>query len=148
MTDFAGKINLDPVNGVIYGDAATYNWGSEWRMMDLELLNKLAPGRNPEQVTIGNATIRTEWDADNKGFRLVNEKLGTCVFFPAAGYCMNARLMHVESEAGCFGAYWSSSPYNGDMDHYGHGLIFHSSRFDSASGWRDIGCQVRPITER
>ncbi|MBR5638139.1 MAG: dockerin type I repeat-containing protein [Muribaculaceae bacterium] len=86
------KTELDPED-----DAATANWGPEWRMPSKEQINEL----------IVNCT--DVWTKRNGVWgRLVTSKInGASIFFPAAGYRWDSEFGNV----GSFGSYWSRSRY-------------------------------------
>ncbi|MCF0173593.1 MAG: BACON domain-containing protein, partial [Bacteroidales bacterium] len=97
VPDICGKINQGPVNGIIYGDAATYNWGGRWRMIDGTLLNKLQG--NMGSLTIGSVTLKISYDTEKGVVAISNEELGTSVKFPISSYIAS-------------GARWDTSVYS------------------------------------
>ena len=93
------KTELDPED-----DAATANWGPEWRMPSKEQINEL----------IVNCTdVWTKRNGVNG--RLVTSKInGASIFFPAAGYRWDSEFGNV----GSFGSYWSRSLYVNSKNAY------------------------------
>ena len=77
-------------------DAATANWGSDWRM----------PTKEEWQELLDNTTVT--WTQQNGvNGRLFTASNGNSLFLPAAGYRQYSSLNH----AGSYGLYWSSSLY-------------------------------------
>jgi hypothetical protein len=123
LTD--GKTELDPED-----DAATANWGSEWRMPSLEQIQEL---RN-------NCT--SEWTTRNgvNGRLFTSNINGAALFLPAAGYRWASSLGSV----GSGGAYWSRTLYNSDPN-YAYYLDFYSDDVDWYYYFRDDGFTVRAV---
>lgn len=84
LIDFQGKINLD-CDGQVYGDAATYNMGAEWKMMDNTLIKALDITHGYGDFTIGSVSLNSSWTTRKGvgGVLVKNPKLQTEVFFPA-----------------------------------------------------------------
>ncbi len=150
VEDFQGKTNLT-CNGQVYGDAARYNWGGDWMMMNLtqlKLFTDQSLSNYTATRTIGSGSnsvvIKYTWTTQNGvyGMKLENESLGTSVFFPASGYCHYG----YRSYAGSRGYCWTSTP--GSFSNYAFYLYFGSSDFY----WYDYldryyGFAVRPLLE-
>ena len=112
-------------------DAATANWGGNWRMPTKDELNEL------------RTNCTWTWTTQNgvNGYK-VEGLNGNHVFFPAAGYRFGSSL----NVAGSEGSYWSSTPDDYD-GYYAYGLYFNSSnRYMYYSG-RHYGLSVRPVLE-
>lgn len=111
-------------------DAATANWGGDWRM----------PTSDEMEELLNNCTW--EWTTQNGvNGRKVTGPNGNFIFLPAAGYCYGTSLDY----AGSVGYYWSAMPYGGSYDAY-------CLRFDSDyCGWYGNRCYygfaVRPVSE-
>lgn len=116
-------------------DAATANWGSDWRM----------PTRD-EVVALGNA-VNTAWTADYQGSGVSGlmltdkEDSSKVLFFPAAGSAHNGSMHNV----GINSLYWSSS-LNKNSDNSAYGFM----RIPDGVYWntyqpRDCGYTVRPV---
>jgi uncharacterized protein (TIGR02145 family) len=110
-------------------DAATANWGSDWRM----------PTKEEWQELYNNTTVT--WTTQNgvKG-RLFTASNGNSLFLPAAGFRNGSNLGH----AGSLGDYWSSSldtsyPY-GAWNFY-----FSSGNYDMSGYARSYGQSVRAV---
>jgi hypothetical protein len=111
-------------------DAATANWGSDWRM----------PTQAEFQELYNNTTVT--WTTQNG----VNGKLftasnGNSLFLPAAGYRGSSSL----DDAGSSGYYWSSS-LRTDLPCYAWRLNFGSGDYLMSYGdYRCYGHSVRPV---
>ncbi len=118
-------------------DAATANWGEEWRM----------PTSAEWEELFDNCTCTWTDDYDGTGVagRIVTSKTnGNTIFLPAAGYNNGGYL-------GYTSYYWSSSlstdaPYGSDEPLYAYSAYFDS---DFVSGlrydYRYYGFSVRPV---
>ena len=110
-------------------DAATANWGPDWRM----------PTKEEWQELYSNTTVT--WTTQNGvNGRLFTAANGNSLFLPAAGYRDDSDLNY----AGSWGLYWSSSlnagsPY-GAWDFY-FGSDFYGMYYD----YRGYGFSVRPV---
>ena len=111
-------------------DAATANWGSDWRM----------PTKEEWQELYNNTTIT--WTTQNGvNGRLFTALNGNSLFLSAAGYRYNSSLYR----AGSYGNYWSSSL---DTDYPGSAWNFYFSSDDfSMYFYRDrgYGLSVRAV---
>jgi hypothetical protein len=112
-------------------DAATANWGNDWRM----------PTKEEWQELYNNTTVT--WTTQNGvNGRLFTASNGNSLFLPAAGYRGNSSL----NDAGSDGNYWSSS-----LDSYGPYLAwvlyFDSGYYvmSNGRGHRFCGRSVRPV---
>ena len=114
-------------------DAATANWGGDWRM----------PTRAEQEELLNNCTWT--WTTQNgvEGYSVTGPS-GNSIFLPAAGYRRWSSL----NSAGRVGYYWSSTPdddYDGDYACY---LYFDSSDHYMDYYYRRYhGRSVRPILE-
>ena len=122
IKDFAGNPDYD---------AAAYVLGEGWRMPTHEECEELS--RN----------CLWEWTEINgkPGFKITGST-GKAIFLPAAGYKYGAYV----SEDDTNGYYWSSTP--------DHSLVAYTLSFMKgdwcggyATGYRDIGCPIRPVHE-
>jgi len=110
-------------------DAATANWGSDWRM----------PTIGEWQELYQNTThIWTTQNGVNG--RLFTASNGNSLFLPAAGYRYNSSL----DDAGSIGYYWSSS-LNTDYPSRAWYFGFRSAIFDMYGYDRNYGFTVRPV---
>ena len=109
-------------------DAATANWGSDWRM----------PTQAEWQELLNNTTVT--WAQQNGvNGRLFTAANGNSLFLPAAGYRLEDELNSV----GDFGYYWSSSLYTNCP--YGAWLFFGSSDDEIFFYYRTYGKSVRAV---
>ena len=112
-------------------DAATANWGGDWRMPTYDELNEL------------RAQCTWTWTTQNGviGYRVTGPN-GNSIFLPAAGYRGGSSLY----DAGSYGYYWSSTPY-GSGSYGAYGLDFGSSNQSMDNNYRYYGRSVRPVIE-
>ena len=110
-------------------DAATANWGSDWRM----------PTSAEWQELINNTTYT--WASLNgvKG-RFFNASNGNSIFLPAAGYRSGSSL----NGAGRYGYYWSSS-LDANSPYYAWRLYFNSNYNSRYQDYRYYGQTVRAV---
>ncbi len=110
-------------------DAATANWGSDWRMPTYEEWWELCE----------NTTVT--WTTQNGvNGRLFTASNGNSLFLPAAGYCSSSVLY----SAGSNGGYWSSSLYSGRPDDAWN-FYFGSDDYDMYNDYRNYGQSVRAV---
>ncbi len=123
-----GKTVLDPED-----DAATANWGGDWRM----------PTKAEQEELLNECTWEWTDNYNNTGVagRIVTGSNGNSIFLPAAGYRDDSSLYG----AGSNGHYWSSS-LNSYYPYRAYYLYFSSGSFDWFSdGYRCYGRSVRPV---
>ena len=127
-------------------DAATTNWGSDWRM----------PTKEEWQELYNNTTVT--WTTQNGvNGRLFTASNGNSFFLPAAGYRYSSYL----GSAGSYGYYWSSSLYtvgplsawyfgfgSGDFGMYYGGRIYGDLSEQCALGRRTNLCSVTGTGEK
>ena len=113
-------------------DAATANWGGDWRM--------------PTYTEYGELLYYCTWTWTTQngvnGFKVTSKTNGNYIFLPAAGRRDRSSL----DDAGSLGNYWISMPYH--TDEVSAALTFNSSSYHSI-GWlsRYFGLSVRPVLE-
>ena len=120
-----GNNNLTPQH-----DAATANWGGNWRM----------PTKDEMQELLDNCEwIWTAWSGVD-GYKVIGSN-GNCIFLPAAGYRVGL-LLH---EVGSNGGYWSSIPYT---DNYDASILgfYANDRQDMFISPRNNGQTIRPVS--
>ncbi|MBR0544492.1 MAG: hypothetical protein IIW98_08635, partial [Bacteroidaceae bacterium] len=85
-----GKTELEAMD-----DAATANWGSDWKTPNYEQLKEL----------FNNFYTTTSWTTLNglSGIIIISRSNGNRIFLPAAGYSSGQKVTHDGSE----GCYWS-----------------------------------------
>ena len=110
-------------------DAATANWGSDWRM----------PTEEEWQELLDNTTVT--WTTQNGvNGRLFTASNGNSLFLPAAGYRGNE--LH---NAGDHGVYWSSSLFTEDYPSGAWNFSFSSSYTNVDFNCRIVGQSVRAV---
>ena len=111
-------------------DAATVNWGSDWRMPTYV-----------EWQELHDNTIYT-WTTQNGVIgKLYTASNGASLFLPAAGYYRVGSVI----DAGSRGDYWSSTLGNPTPD-YGEGLYFFGDSFvNDRNYYRYLGLSVRAV---
>ena len=122
MSDIAGNPQYD---------AATANWGGDWRM----------PTRAEQQELLNNCTWKWITLNDVYGYKVTGPN-GNSIFLPAAGY----RSGSSSNNVGSIGNYWSSTPYeaNNIQAYY---INFHSGYHDKYKSTRSNGRSVRPVMD-
>jgi uncharacterized protein (TIGR02145 family) len=116
-------------------DAATQNWGGNWRM----------PTIDEWQELIDNCDWKWTDDYNNTGKAgdIVTSKTnGNSIFLPAAG----CRLSDELSGAGSDDYYWSSS-LSTDYPYDALYVFFYSDRHGTSGGSRYYGRSVRPVVK-
>lgn len=110
-------------------DAATANWGTDWRM----------PTKEEWQELYSNTTHI--WTTQNSvNGRLFTAPNGNSLFLPAAGGYVGTSL----GGAGTYGDYWSSS-LEADKPHRAWCLDFVSGNCGMSYSYRKLGQSVRPV---
>ena len=110
-------------------DAATANWGADWRM----------PTKEEWQELYQNTTHT--WTTQNGvNGRLFTASNGNSLFLPAAGYRYDSSLYN----AGRFGYYWSSSLYTDDPGDAWR-LYFDLVDYRMNGNYRYFGRSVRAV---
>ena len=110
-------------------DAATANWGGNWRM----------PTKEEWQELLDNTT--NTWTQQNGvNGRLFTASNGNSLFLPAAGCRYDSSLY----DAGSYGYDWSSSLYTGRPDG-AWGFGFSSDGYGMSYLYRGDGFTVRPV---
>ena len=109
-------------------DAATANWGSDWRM----------PTEEEWQELYNNTT--STWTTQNGvNGRLFTASNGSSLFLPAACIRVGSSLKYVGN-----GFYWSSSFYT-DTPYLAFGFHFQSEGHNMLFYYRTFGQSVRPV---
>ena len=134
------KYNTDSSRGIVDNittlspadDAATVNWGGNWRMPTYSELSELRT----------DTLCTWVWTTLNgvKGHRITSKRNGNSIFLPAAGCISNKAV----SNANYTGYYNSSSliPHYSNDSRY---LVFRSSYYSSGEVVRSHGLPIRPV---
>lgn len=111
-------------------DAATANWGNDWRMPTKAEQDEL------------RTECDWEWTKMNSviGYKVTGPN-GNSIFLPAAGYRYRTSLY----DAGSGGYYWSATPGSYSNDAYF--LDFDWGDYDWSDSFRYYGQAVRPVSE-
>lgn len=118
-------------------DAATANWGKEWRM--------------PTSMDFYELKINTTWEwheADKSPQGIAGYKVSgkgeysdRWIFLPAAGYSVSGQLKNRNKN----GYYWTASPYEKEVE-YATALFINSTTINTDdSEYRYCGCCIRPV---
>ena len=125
--------DIDDISGNAQYDAATANWGGDWRMPTSAEMDEL------------NFKCTWEWTKQNgvRGYKVTGPN-GNSIFLPAVGYFDGTKF----NSGSCgFSYYWGSSPSSGTL--YACSLKFHSgSHFTYSDYNRNYGYSVRPVRSR
>lgn len=121
------KTVLDPED-----DAATANWGKEWRMP------------TDAEWTELRKQCKWTWTTQNgvSGYQVTSRTNSNSIFLPAAGYRSDTDLFN----AGSDGYYWSSSLNENSPDNAWY-VTFLSGYVDGVYDSRGDGFPVRPVQE-
>ena len=110
-------------------DAATANWGNNWRMPTKEEFQELLN--------------LCKWEFTGNGYKVTSKQEGNnnSIFLPAAGKLLSGSVIHV----GEFGSYWSSTPHH---DYEASSVKFWGdSALVMSSDSYDDGLSVRVVIE-
>ena len=111
-------------------DAATANWGTDWRM----------PTKEEFEELYSNTTVT--WTQQNGvNGRLFTATNGNSLFLPAAGYRGGASFRN----AGTYGYCWSSSLYTENPGRAWYLGFYSGDCFMGIYGNREAGLSVRPV---
>ena len=125
--------DIDDISGNAQYDAATANWGGEWRMPTREEMTEL----------INKCTWEWTKQSGVRGYKVTGPN-GNSIFLPAVGYFYGTTF----NSGSCgYSCYWSYTPSSNTNDAY-------YLRFDSggslytSNGNRYYGYSVRPVRSR
>lgn len=126
--------------GVVYDgsltaeyDAATVNWGENWRMPTLDEIKELTNKCTWERFEFNGVP----------GCRITGPN-GNSIFLPASGvYRDDYQDGSLLYDVGFDGYYWSSTPH--DHSIYSYSLCFNSDGYEWTYGNRYQGRTVRPV---
>ena len=123
--------DMSDISGNPQYDAATANWGGDWRM----------PTCAEQEELLDSCTWT--WTTQNgvNGYNVKGPN-GNSIFLPAAGYRYGSSLDY----AGGYCYYWSSTPIESNS-YDAYSLYFNSAIHYMIYGYRDGGQGVRPVLE-
>ena len=133
-------------------DAAHAKLGGEWRMPTLEEFEALLALKEDTDnydcnfwalvIDENGNEIRDANGDVVHGFRITQKSTGNSIFFPAAGYYLQDRLLKTAAE----GPYWSST-LDTDNPSYAFYVCFQPADAYSVSYPRLYGRSIRPVCE-
>ncbi len=134
------KYNTMRIRGIIdyrrfleaIDDAATQNWGGEWRMPTKEELQELRKKCKWKWTTVNGVN----------GYRITG-KNGNSIFLPAAGLYFDSEAF---AQPGKVGGYWSSSLWMESP--FANGIQFKRSSKKKTAYQRIIRQSVRPVCSK
>ena len=121
------------ISGNTTYDAATVNWGENWRI----------PTQGEMQELIDNCTWTwTQLNGVN-GYNVTGTN-GKSIFLPAAGSYNSGGGVYINER----GSYWTSTPTTIDENRKAYYLVFLSINKIVGSDYRDNGRSIRPVSGR
>ena len=111
-------------------DAATANWGGDWRMPTLDEIKELGDKCTWEWTTVNNVY----------GHKITGPN-GNSIFLPVAGYCFSTSFYDADS----FGYYWSATSHSNN--YFAYYLYSGSKMYGWFHNYRYGGFPVRPVSE-
>ena len=125
--------SMSDIRGNSSYDAARANWGSNWRL----------PTASEFEELIDNCDYQLTTQNGVEGMRFTSKRNGNSIFLPAAGWRYGTSL----DDAGGYGIYWSSTPYEGDTQ-FAYYLFFNlGGSAHTDWNYRYGGLPVRPVVE-
>ncbi len=127
-------VNISEYSGNATYDAATANWGSEWRTPTQAQMNEL---RNTAYCT-------WEWASVNgiNGYKVTSVTNGNSIFLPAAGHKKDSDAVSIPEE----GRYWTSTPNVTSANAHAFALGFREGQIFEDQWNRYPGRSIRPVT--
>ena len=115
-------------------DAATANWGYDWRIPTWDECAELMDN------------CKWTWTTKNgvNGYTVTSKENGNSIFLPAAGCCIGADLENV----GVSSSYWSLSLTEVSDSGTAYGIYFNSSLIGTLYGYRYYGNPIRPVLNK
>ena len=111
-------------------DAATVEWGNEWRIPTSAEMQELINKCNWTWTTLGGIN----------GYEVTSKSNGNSIFLPAAGYYDQSSHTKSASE----GNYWSAN-IGGYNPHGAYSISFKSGSMSTSEYTRYMGCSIRPV---
>ena len=134
------------INVLPQDDAATVNWGKEWKTPTLEQWNELSD------------TTLCQWTQQKKGFLVTSKKNGKSIFLPACGFYYGKKAPETFLNEGDSiryeGCYWAGTiSGKGKAENYASNLRFNTGyqrmKLPYISMIPDLYCgmSIRPVTK-
>ena len=123
MGDISGNVNYD---------AATANWGGDWRM----------PTKSEMQELIDKCTWTRTTQNGVKGYEVTSKTNGNSIFLPAAGRIEYGKKNYDIGEV----EYWTSTP-SSRWDGVAYNIYYSSYRIELEDTWRYDGLSIRAVME-
>ena len=112
-------------------DAATANWGADYRMPTYAEFTEL------------NNNCTWTWDSSHNGYTVTGTN-GNSIFLPASGSRIGSSLFY----HGSYGGFWSASLGSGGANYACYLYFGSGGRYPSNYGHRYYGHPVRPVADR
>ena len=122
---------MNDISGNAQYDAATANWGGDWRM----------PTQTEIEELINNCTWNRTTQNSVKGYKVTSKTNGNYIFLPNAGYFNNSTHYNGSSSDYCY--YWSSTPSGSGSAYHLDDATFNYDDYFS----RITGLPVRPVID-
>ena len=126
------KTTLEPMD-----DAATVNWGGNWRMPTRDEINELRENCDLSVIDVNGVS----------GFQFTSKINGNSIFFPFTGTTIiNPQTPDVYeiSGAGTSTTIWTSSREE-EVSYCGAAMYMRKGMTYQNGGQRNVGCAVRPV---
>lgn len=123
-----GVYMMYPIVGNPDVDAATANWGTDWRL----------PSKDEIVELLDSCTIKWTTKYGVKG-RLFTGPNGNSIFLPAGGTFNGSTYNH----RGYYGYYWTYT--TNENDNYAYVFSFSQNSYSSGFTSRNTGCLIRPV---
>ena len=129
---------LDSISGNPEYDAASAQWGGNWRTPRLEDMYELV--------------TQCEWIWAGNGFNVVSKINGNYIFLPAAGFMNTPAAIAGGTEGvldqGRWGYYWTSTPYDEKYTNKeACSLLLSSGGYQTEVALRYNGFSIRPVID-
>ena len=127
--------DLGDISGNPMFDAATANWGDDWRMPTLEEMFELTQNCTWTWTEVNGVA----------GYKVASKTNDNYIFLPASGFRVNGDLL----DQNTYGYYWTSTPYDpeGSTPTYTKGCYLDMCSYQLYCDWalRRNGFTVRPV---
>ena len=135
-TNKYNKTELGDIGGNPHFDAATANWGGNWRTPSMEQLAELKKYCTWEDATVNGQV----------GKKVISKTNYQYIFIPLAGYRIKASHESADSQLGS--RYWSSTQCTRPLTHHANYLSILNGANKGIHGEIYIGCPIRPVLKK